>query len=163
MRSAMVGVLPALASSPASSIGPRSTSSLAMLTTPTTSSRLPRHTGYQEWPVAPALTIACATVSAASIHSMSERGNMSEVSRRSSSKKTFCTIWCSCSSISPASTPSSRLAVISSSVTVRSPAVSTRSSLSTACVLKDSSRTNGLAPVATHIMGRDTRRATVSG
>jgi hypothetical protein len=38
-----------------------------------------------------------------------------------------------------------------------------RSSLSTPWVLTDSSRTNGLAPVATQVMGRATSRATVSG
>ena len=147
----------------AGSMCPRSASSLATLTTPITSSRLPRHTGYHEWPVAPALAIASATLSDASSHSMFERGSINEVSKRSSSKNTFCTIWCSCASITPASTPSSRLAAISSSVTARSPLLSTRSSLRTAWVLNDSRRTKGLAPLATHIMGRDTRRATVSG
>ena len=141
----------------------RSASSVATLTTPTTSSRLPRATGYHECPVLPALAMACATVSEASSHSMSERGSIRDVSRRSSSKNTFCTIWCSCSSIRPASTPSSRLAAISSSVTDRPAALSMRSSVSTACVLMDSSRTKGLATSATPFMGREISRAVASG
>ena len=48
--------------------------------------------------------------------SAATRGIIIEPIWRSSRRKTLRTIWCSCSSITPASRPSSRLAAISSSV-----------------------------------------------
>ncbi|MDT4857583.1 hypothetical protein FQZ97_920130 [compost metagenome] len=96
--------------------------------TPTTSSSPPRHTGYQEWPVIQAFCTASSMVSWALSHWISECGTMIEVSWRSSSWNTLRTIWCSCSSIMPASTPSPRLALISSSVTCWTALVSTRNS-----------------------------------
>ena len=101
--------------------------------------------------------------SSASSHSISECGTMMEVSCRSSSRNTLRTIWCSCSSMMPASTPSSRLALISSSVTCCTALVSMRSSLSTHCVVCVSSHTKGLAAWATKAIGGDTQRATASG
>ncbi len=113
--------------------------------------------------MAQAFCTAESTVSCASSHSISECGTMMEVSCRSSSKNTLRTIWCSCSSIRPASTPSSRLALISSSVTCCTALASTRSSFSTPWVVCDSSQTKGRAALATKAMGRDTQRATASG
>ena len=106
---------------------------------------------------------AADTGSSASSQAMSSRGTMMEVSCRSSSRNTLRTIWCSCSSMMPASTPSSRLALISSSVTCCWALVLMRSSLSTHCVVCVSSHTKGLAALATKVMGRDTPRATASG
>ncbi|MCY1361935.1 hypothetical protein D9M69_486300 [compost metagenome] len=105
----------------------------ATLITPTTSSSELRHTGYHECTrlsAAASATFcsACATVLDASSHSMSARGIMSDDRRRSSRWNTLRTIWCSCSSIMPASTPSPRLALISSSVTCWTALVSTRNS-----------------------------------
>ena len=73
------------------------------------------------------------------------------------------TIWCSCFSITPASRPSSRLAAISSSVTLRSGAPRTPSSLRTASVHPESNLTNGRVMTESHSIGRDTSRAIVSG
>ena len=139
----------------------------ATLITPTTSSKEARHTGYQECAPLPAPRPAkrrqSSTLAEASSHCTSLRGVISEVSGRSSKRNTFCTIWCSCSSISPASTPSSRLAEISSSVTARAVLVSIRKSLSVAAVVPESNLTKGLAACASHNMGRATQQAMVSG
>ncbi len=65
--------------------------------------------------------------------------------------------------MTPASRPSSRLAAISSSVTLREGACRMPSSRSVASVLADSSQTKGRVAVDSHSMGVATRRATVSG
>jgi histone H3/H4 len=65
--------------------------------------------------------------------------------------------------MTPASTPSSRLAEISSSVTERAALASMRSSFSVVAVAPASSQTKGLAALASPRMGRDTKRATGSG
>ena len=88
---------------------------------------------------------------------------MMEVSRRSSRPNTLRTMRCSCASMMPASTPSARLAWISSSVTTCAALLSTRRAFSTPWVVCVSNHTKGLAPRATAAMGRETQRATASG
>ena len=137
-----------------------------MPTMPTTSSSESLHTGYQECArISPAdsLCSACATVVCASSHTTSLRGTMMEESARSSSLKTLRTMRCSCSSISPASTPSTRLAAISSWVTLRVDCVSNGSRRSTACVVLDSSSTKGRAARDSQVMGRAMKAAICSG
>jgi hypothetical protein len=141
-----------------------SASSRATLTTPMTSSSEPRHTGYQE--CAPSLPIsrnASPIERPASSHRMSDRGTIIEVSGRSSRWNTFCTIWCSCCSITPASTPSSRLWAISSSVIPRVRPVSICSSFSTPSVETVRNFTSGPAAIASQFIGRASQRETVSG
>ena len=142
----------------------------AVLTRPMTSSSPPRHTANQLCDVLillsvvpPAFSKPCATVRSASSHTISLRGTMIEVSGRSSRWNRFCTICRSCASITPASRPSSRLADISASVMARALLVLMRSSLSTPWVHMVSSLTNGLATLASHVMGRAITRATASG
>ena len=94
---------------------------------------------------------------------MSPRGIIIEVICRSSSRNTLRTIWCSCASITPASRPSSRLAAISSSVTLRFGPSLMPSRLSTVWVDQDRSRTKGRAMKDSHSIGGATRRATDSG
>ena len=88
---------------------------------------------------------------------------MMDVKGRSSKLKTFCTIWCSCASITPASTPSTKLALISSSVTVRKPRVSICSHFNITLVLPDKKNTTGFAIVASANIKGAVKRATDSG
>ena len=94
---------------------------------------------------------------------MSARGIIIEPIWRSSRRKTLRTIWCSCASMTPASTPSSRLAAISSSVTLRDGPPRMPSSRRTASVLAPSSQTKGRVAVDRKFIGRATSRAIVSG
>ena len=110
--------------------------------------------------------ITCSTSSAvalASSQTISARGIIIEPTWRSSRRNTLRTIWCSWASMTPASRPSSRLAAISSSVTLRSGPPRTPNSRSVASVHHESSLTNGRAISDSHSIGRATRRATVSG
>ncbi len=99
----------------------------------------------------------------ASIQAMSARGTIIEPICRSSRRNTLRTIWCSCASMTPASTPSSSCAAISSSVTER-PAVSRMPiRRSTAPVHAPSSATKGRVASDSPFIGGATSRATVSG
>ena len=144
-----------------------SSKSLETLIRPSTSSKDPRHTGYHEWASRSwawaTWSRHCCKVRLTSNQAMSLRGTIKEVSGRSSSRNTFCTIWCSCCSITPASTPSSRLARISSAVMLRSTLLGKPIKRNTHWVVVDSSNTKGRATKAVHCMGRDTQRATSSG
>ena len=88
---------------------------------------------------------------------------MIDARERSSRLNTFCTMRCSPASIKPASTPSTKLALISSSVTVWLRCTSTCNKRNTAVVLAESSCTKGLASVAKASINGAVTRATVSG
>ena len=98
-----------------------------------------------------------------SSQTISARGIIIEPIWRSSRRNTLRTIWCSCASMTPASRPSSRLAAISSSVTLRPTPPRMPSSCSVASVTPDSNITSGRVIIASTAIGRATRRATVSG
>ena len=102
-------------------------------------------------------------VALASSQTISMRGIIIEPTCLSSSRNTLRTIWCSCSSITPASTLSSRLAASSSSVTVRLGPPRTPISRKVASVHHDSSLTKGRAISESHSIGCAASRATVSG
>ena len=105
----------------------------------------------------------CAIGASASSQTISARGIIIEPICRSSRRNTLRTIWCSWASITPASTPSSRLAAISSSVTLRDGPPRMPSTRSTASVLAPSSQTKGRVAVDSQFIGRATSRAMVSG
>ena len=105
----------------------------------------------------------CSIGAFTSSQAISVRGIIIEPICRSSRRKTLRTIWCSCASITPASTPSSRLAAISSSVTLRTARPCRPSSLRMPSVLAPSSLTKGRVAADSQFIGAATRRATVSG
>ena len=106
----------------------------------------------------------CSSGAPASSQTISARGIIIEPICRSSRRNTLRTIWCSCASITPASTPSSRLAAISSSVTLRDGAAADAQQAQHGLGAgADSSQTNGRVAVDSQFIGRATSRATVSG
>ncbi len=100
---------------------------------------------------------------ATSSQTISARGIIIEPIGRSSRRNTLRTIWCSCASMTPASSPSSRLAAISSSVTLRDGPPRMPNSPRVASVDHDSTLTKGRAASEIHSIGVATLRATVSG
>ena len=138
-------------------------SHLRAFTTPATWFMSPRTTGKRAWSEASTRAMLTSKLWSRSSTTTSLRGTISEPICRSSSRNTLRTMVCSCDSITPALVPSSSMAWISSSVTAAPLLSLMPSRRSSALVETDSSSTKGLVAMASALMGRAMKRASISG